>query len=139
MRRPAESLYFSTSTPPALATLNDADTLLFLNRLDLPSALLHAPPSLELLAQLQLALHLRVPFDVSSLHVPQEDWSGPSKPIQLGGGIVGEKGGMNIQTEGNFKRVVEQRRGGFCFSLNTLAAALLRGTLPPALPMSNQS
>lgn len=50
--RPTDSLYFSVNHPPALATLNDEDTIAYLARLNLPSSLAAESPSLELLSKL---------------------------------------------------------------------------------------
>lgn len=122
MSRPPASVYFSTSNPPQLAVLSEQDSAAYLERLDLPASLLREAPSLSLLAQVLLAHHLAVPYDTSSLHVPNSDWNGPSQPIRMG-----EGGGMELDTRGNFERIVERHRGGFCYSLNTAAAALLRG------------
>ncbi|KAM0792301.1 hypothetical protein ACM66B_004989 [Microbotryomycetes sp. NB124-2] len=122
LQLPAESLYFSTVTPPRLAVLNEADTAAYLERLGLsPAELLNAEPSLDLLATLMMASHTRIPYDSSALHV--SDWSGnEDAEIKLGNGH-----GMELHTKGNFDRVVGQSRGGFCYALNTLFAALLRG------------
>lgn len=124
--RPKRSLYFSTSTPPALATLNEEDTIAYLARLELPLTLIEEPPSLDLLAALLVAHQTRIPFGTTPIHVPQADWTGEDKPIKLGGGFVDGVGGMELGA-GNFKRVVEQYGTGFCFSLNSLFASLLRG------------
>lgn len=119
--RPDESLYFSTVIPPRLAIFNDADTCEYLKRINLPVDTLDQPPSLELLEQVHLAHHLGVPYDTSSLHVPENDWKSPSKPIQLGKGS-----GMSLGTPLNFDRIVRRHRGGFCYANNTLYAALLK-------------
>ncbi|ORY59418.1 hypothetical protein BCR35DRAFT_309276 [Leucosporidium creatinivorum] len=124
--RPTESLYFSTSNPPALATLNEEDTLKYLARLNLPLTLIEEPPSLDLLAALLFAHHTNVPFGTTPIHVPRADWTADDKPIELGAGVAGGVGGMDLGA-GNFKRVVEQWGTGFCFSLNSLFASLLRG------------
>lgn len=131
--RPKQSLYFSTSNPPVLATLNEEDTLKYLARLHLPLRLIEEPPSLDLLAALLFAHHTQVPFGTTPIHVPQADWTGEDKPIKLGAGFVNGVGGMDLGA-GNFKRVVEQYGTGFCFSLNSLFASLLRGELFVQLP-----
>lgn len=135
--RPAASLHFSTSNPPQLAVLNEEDSAAYLERLELPATLLHEPPSLSLLASILLAHHLQVPYDTSSLHVTNKSWNGPSLPIKLGKGIVDGIGGMDLGTRGNLERITRQHRGGFCYSLNTAAAALLRGELPPKSQMTD--
>jgi N-hydroxyarylamine O-acetyltransferase len=58
------------------------------------------------LRELQLAHLLTVPFENLSIHAGQ--------PIILEDGAL-------------FKKIVKQRRGGFCYELNGLFAALLRG------------
>lgn len=62
-------------------------------------------PSAETLRQLQLAHLLSVPFENLSIHVGQ--------PIVL-------------EDEALFAKIVEGRRGGFCYEANGLFAALLR-------------
>lgn len=67
----------------------------------------HGPrsPTAETLRQLQLAHLLAVPFENLSIHSGQ--------PIIL-------------EDEALFEKIVRQRRGGFCYELNGLFAALLR-------------
>lgn len=62
-------------------------------------------PSAETLRQLQLAHLLSVPFENLSIHAGQ--------PIVL-------------EDEALFAKIVENRRGGFCYEANGLFAALLR-------------
>src|ERR1044071_5671872 len=62
-------------------------------------------PSAETLRQLQVAHLLTVPFENLSIHSQQ--------PIVL-------------QDEALFTKIVERRRGGFCYECNGLFAALLR-------------
>ncbi|GAA5916594.1 hypothetical protein JCM8208_002117 [Rhodotorula glutinis] len=132
--RPDESRYFSTSAPPTLACLNQADTEAYLERIGLASGssagssspdLASEPPSLALLAKILMAHHLSVPYDSSAIHVGSEAWArgkaGQREAIQWRAGPGQELG------EGNFRRIVLKRQGGYCFSTNCLAAALLRG------------
>src|SRR5688572_18227184 len=62
-------------------------------------------PTAETLRQLQLAHLFAVPFENLSIH--------SSQPIILEDGAL-------------FEKIVGQRRGGFCYELNGLFAALLR-------------
>lgn len=119
--RPAESIYFSTVLPPQLAVFNDADTIAYLARIGLSSNVLAESPSFDLLSRVHLHHHLAVPYDTSSLHVPEAKWTEESRPIDLGRGA-----GMQLGTRGNFERIIERHRGGFCYANNTLYAALLR-------------
>ncbi|GAA5888060.1 hypothetical protein JCM6882_000267 [Rhodosporidiobolus microsporus] len=119
--RPAESLYFSTTIPPALAVLNLADTERYLERIGLPASLADAKPSLELLEKLLMANHLTIPFSSASIHVPAEDWLGPNKPIELRRGP-----GMELGKK-NFERLITKKQGGYCYSTNPTCAAFLRG------------
>ncbi|KAM0756435.1 arylamine N-acetyltransferase 1 [Meredithblackwellia eburnea MCA 4105] len=123
--RPEQSIYLSSSTsvPPVLAVLNLPDTEAMLTRLGLSPALASLPPSLELLSQVLLAHFVSVPYDVSTLHVSAEDWTGPNKDIQLGGGGVKR---MDLGAN-NFSRIVNKHQGGFCYALNGNFAAFLRG------------
>ncbi|GAA6027179.1 hypothetical protein JCM8097_002460 [Rhodosporidiobolus ruineniae] len=90
----------------------------YLERINLPTSLLDSPPSLDLLRQLQPAHMLAVPFESLSVHVP--DWSDLDAEIFLGGGETVHLGA------GAYRRIVELRRGGYCFSLNSTFAAFLR-------------
>lgn len=132
--RPEKSIYFSTTVPPTLATLNLPDTRLYLQRLGLDPELAHSPPSFELLSSILLAHHLRIPYDSSNIHVA--DWAGPSRPIEWMQGP-----GMELGRK-NFERIVgkgkdgKQRMGsnglpagggGYCYALNQSVTALLRG------------
>ena len=125
--RPIDSLYFSTSVPPALACLNLADSEAYLERLALPHEFAVEPPSVDLLSRILLAHHLAVPYDSSAIHVGPEQWkAGKNEPRE----IAWRAGpGMDLGRR-NFERVVLERQGGYCYSLNQLAAAFLRGTSP---------
>mgnify|MGYP001567010543 CR=1 FL=1 len=90
--------------------------------LNLPTSLLAARPSLDLLRQLELAQLLSVPFESTILHVPSSAWTeDPDRAIQLG-----ESGESVALGEAAFDRIVRERKGGYCFSLNSVFAALLR-------------
>ncbi|GAA5996303.1 uncharacterized protein JCM10292_007521 [Rhodotorula paludigena] len=120
--RPAESLYFSTSMPPALACLNLPDSEAYLERIGLPASLAADPPSLELLSRILMAHMCTVPYDSSAIHVPREAWKADeAREIRWREGP-----GMELGC-GNFERVVLRRQGGYCFALNQLAASFLRG------------
>lgn len=134
---PERSIYLRTDTE--LSAYNIADTRCvlvtseiqeltkivcraYLDRLSIPE-LTDLTPSYALLAQLLLAHQLAIPYDSTSLHLKRADWlSDPTKRIVIGTG-VGD--GMQLG-EGNFKRIIERRTGGFCYALNTLFAGLLR-------------
>ncbi|GAA5851222.1 hypothetical protein JCM8547_004172 [Rhodosporidiobolus lusitaniae] len=90
----------------------------YLTRIDLPTTLLDAPPSLDLLRQLQSSHIFTVPFESLTVHVP--NWHDHSAPIFLGGGETVTLG------EEAYRRIVALKRGGYCFSLNSTFAALLR-------------
>ena len=75
----------------------------YLERIGLPPS--PPPPTPEALRTLQLA-HLRtVPFENLSIHL--------GEPVRLDGDAL-------------VRKIVDQRRGGFCYELNGLFAALLR-------------
>ena len=78
------------------------DTNAYLKRIDYHGSLV---PSAETLCELQLAHLLAVPFENLSIHAKQ--------PIVL-------------EDEALFAKIVESRRGGFCYECNGLFAALLR-------------
>ncbi|GAA5978119.1 hypothetical protein JCM11641_006631 [Rhodosporidiobolus odoratus] len=109
-----------TIWPSATASgcLSRADATAYLSRLDLSPSLLDSPPSLSLLRTLHSTHMLRVPFESLSVHVP--DWSDLTAPIALGGGSTVALG------QGAYHRSVKLKRGGYCFSLNSSFASLLR-------------
>ena len=74
----------------------------YLKRINYQGAL---APTAETLRALQLAHLRRVPFENLSIHA--------GEPIVL-------------QEEALFTKIVERRRGGFCYEVNGLFAALLR-------------
>ncbi len=78
------------------------DTTAYLDRINYRGPLTPTP---ETLRQLQLAHLLSVPFENLSIHA--------SEPIVL-------------DDEALFEKIVTRRRGGFCYELNGLFAALLR-------------
>src|SRR6188474_3432296 len=79
------------------------DIAAYLERIDYRGPL---DPTAETLRRLQVA-HLRaVPFENLSIHA--------GEPITLEDGAL-------------FEKIVERRRGGFCYEVNGLFAALLRG------------
>ncbi|GAA5978429.1 hypothetical protein JCM10908_004352 [Rhodotorula pacifica] len=122
LTRPDTSVYLSESSPPRPASLNLADSELYLDRINLDKHLAHAYPSYELLSKLSVAHHLSVPFDTSALHVPLDAWAkrdDRNLAIKEGPGV--ELG------KANFERIVKRRHGGFCYSQNPLFASLLRG------------
>lgn len=106
------------ASPDSTGKLSRPDAAAYLDRISLPYALLDQPPSLDLLRQLQSSHILAVPFESLSLHV--KDWQDDEAEILLGGGEVVGLGGAA------FHRIVRLRRGGFCFSINSSFAALLR-------------
>lgn len=78
------------------------DTAAYLERIDYRGPL---TPTAETLRRLQVAHLLSVPFENLSIHA--------GEPIVLG-------------DESLFDKIVARRRGGFCYELNGLFAALLR-------------
>ncbi|KAL8277288.1 hypothetical protein RQP46_010357 [Phenoliferia psychrophenolica] len=111
---------FSSSS--SLGKLSPTDVSAYLTRLNLPTSLLGAPPSLALLRQVQLAHHLTIPFESTILHVPSNSWTGdPSRAIR-----IGESDESVALGAAAFDRIVRKRKGGYCFSLNSTLAALLR-------------
>lgn len=121
--RPKQSIYLTESSPiPKLAILNESDSKLYLERINLTNLTtisINSPPTLSLLSILLLQHQLCIPFDSSSIHV--KDWLSPS-PIELGNG-----NGMPLG-QLNFDRIIKNSiGGGYCYALNSLFASLLRG------------
>ena len=80
----------------------ELDTKAYLDRIDYQGSLM---PTAETFRRLQVAHLLAVPFENLSIHAHQ--------PIVL-------------EDEALFTKIVQQRRGGFCYETNGLFAALLR-------------
>jgi N-hydroxyarylamine O-acetyltransferase len=78
------------------------NTKAYLQRINYDGAL---APTAETLCQLQVAHLHAVPFENLSIHL--------GEPIVL-------------EDEALFRKIVERRRGGFCYELNGLFSALLR-------------
>lgn len=114
------SLYTSQKDPLRLAMLSQSDAELYLKRINLPADLLKEKPSRDLLARLQWAALTNIPFDSSSLHVKPESWEEKDRPIKLTEGLGMQLGPIN------FRRITEGKRGGFCFSVNSVFASFLR-------------
>jgi N-hydroxyarylamine O-acetyltransferase len=79
------------------------DVQAYLNRINYDGPV---APTAETLRQLHLAHLLTVPFENLSIHAGEQ--------------IV-------LEDEALFRKIVSRRRGGFCYELNGLFAALLRG------------
>jgi arylamine N-acetyltransferase len=120
----------STSTsPPSSATsvwpsattsgkLSRAHATAYLERIDLPAKHLDDPPSLDLLRKLQCSHMLAVPFESLTVHVPS--WHDLDAEINLGGGETTHLG------EKSYQRIVDLKRGSYCFGINSTFATLLR-------------
>jgi N-hydroxyarylamine O-acetyltransferase len=108
-------------TPDALSA---EQVVHYLERLGLDAqATLARPADYALLAEVQLAQVLRVPFDTSSIHLPLDpsDKVAMAKPFAAMGGY-----GMAMDVQSTYENVVERGRGGYCFAVNMLLAALFR-------------
>lgn len=100
-----------TNDPYAQANFTKEQVELYLERIALPKDLVHSPPSLELLTTLMVSHLEHVAKDTSPLHVPEEQWDGPSTPIKLSSAFTNMP-----ESTGAFDRVVRQRKGAFCFA-----------------------
>lgn len=112
----------SSSVSPPLWGLSESLThdqlVRYLKHIGLdPDATFARVPDASLLADVQLAHLVRVPYDNSSIHLA--DAPGP---FALMGGP-----GMRVDLQSAYTTIVERGRGGFCFLINTAYAALLRG------------
>jgi hypothetical protein len=107
--------------PYAQAKLNRVDAGAYLERIKLPATLLDSPPSLSLLSTLFLSHLEEIPKDTSPLHVPEEQWDGPSTPIKLSSAFTNMPLGASA-----FDRIVHENKGAFCFSINASFASFLR-------------
>jgi arylamine N-acetyltransferase len=108
------SCYYGSASKVAI--LSESDARIYLRRIGLEGASLGSP-SFDTLQTLVLEHQLHIPYDTTSLHVP--DWRDDA-PISFGRGQ-----GMQLGVR-NFQRIVLGHQGGFCFALNSLFAALLR-------------
>ncbi|CAK5275969.1 unnamed protein product [Mycena citricolor] len=102
-------------------TLSRDQAAAYLDRIKLPNALLDSPPSLELLSSVFLAHLEQIPKDTTPLHVSEEQWRGPSTPIQLGSAFTSMPLGALAMG-----RIVGEKKGAFCFSINATFSSLLR-------------
>ncbi|KAM0792583.1 hypothetical protein ACM66B_005244 [Microbotryomycetes sp. NB124-2] len=93
----------------------------YLERINVDASRIGQPPSLELLAELQLKHLETVPKDTTSLHVKEDEWK-ESRAITM----ASAWGGMPQPGDAAFERIVTQHRGAFCFTTNSLFARLLR-------------
>jgi len=91
--------------------LSHEQTEQYLDRLALPRTLVDEPPSLDLLTRVLVSHLEQVAKDTSPLHVPEEQWDGPSTPIRLSSAFTNMP-----ESTGSFDRVVLQRKGAFCFA-----------------------
>ncbi|KAJ7124502.1 arylamine N-acetyltransferase 1 [Mycena epipterygia] len=107
--------------PYAEAKLNKTEAGAYLERIKLPLTLLDSPPSLSLLSTLFLSHLEHIPKDTTPLHVPEEQWRGPSTPIKLGSAFTNMPLGASA-----FDRIVHENKGAFCFSINATFAGFLR-------------
>ncbi|KAK4053166.1 hypothetical protein OIV83_001901 [Microbotryomycetes sp. JL201] len=103
------------------AALSDEAVRQYLARIKVDLEWIRRPPSLELLAELQLKHLENVPKDTTSLHVKEDEWNG-SRAITM----ASAWGGMPQPGDAAFERIVTQHRGAFCFTTNSLFARLLR-------------
>lgn len=121
----------------------------YLDRIEVPREEAQVP-SLELLQRLQLAHLLHIPFDTTSLHVPEGELRSPPhlSPRSQHGGLTNRGAGIltddwygdesktvtihapgartMLLGDGALDRLTRLRRGGYCFSTNAPFARLLR-------------
>lgn len=101
-------------------TLSSTQVEAYLTRIGLdPQKTLARRADRALLTDVQVAHILHVPFDLSPIHLP-DNIAGDEKYKPRGGP------GMPLDLKGSYVNVVERNRGGYCFVLNGLFAALLR-------------
>ena len=105
-------------SPQTAGKLSRDDAVRYLERIKLPASTVEESPSLDLLKKVQRAHMLAVPFESTSIHV--KDWRDDRAEIGLGGGEP------VALAEGAFRHIVSLKRGGYCFSLNSSFASLLR-------------
>lgn len=91
--------------------LSQEQTEQYLDRLALPRTLVDEAPSFDLLTRVLVSHLEQVPKDTTPLHVPEEQWDGPSTPIRLSSAFTNMP-----ESTGAFDRVVLQRKGAFCFA-----------------------
>ncbi|KAK4046218.1 hypothetical protein OIV83_006250 [Microbotryomycetes sp. JL201] len=98
--------------------LSRADAVRYLERIRVPAAVVDCEPSLELLTRLQSQHIFNVPFETTAVHIP--DLDDDDARINLGQGP-----GVTLGRDA-FETIVMRKRGGYCFSLNSTFALLLR-------------
>lgn len=104
----------ATSATSADTTLSPADIDRYLDRIGLsPTTIRDAPHDDDTLERLQRAHLTSVPFEtLSTTGDPFGEWTGS---------------GVTLSTDALFEKIVVAERGGYCFELNGLFTALLRG------------
>ncbi|BGP38204.1 hypothetical protein JCM10449v2_002133 [Rhodotorula kratochvilovae] len=102
-------------------TLTCEQTEQYLDRIHLPRTLADSLPSLDLLTTIMVSHLEHIAKDTTPLHVPEGQWEGPSTPIKLGSAFTNMP-----ESKGAFDRVVVQKKGAFCFAINSTFAAFLR-------------
>lgn len=103
------------------APLSASETEAYLRRIGLSRAQLEGLDKAEALRKVHVAHMLSVPFDTTSTQLPSNWWTAsPETPVRVqpgGHGVGSELVGLDPVE--SFHRVVEQRRGGYCFNLNS--------------------
>jgi arylamine N-acetyltransferase len=118
MSSPSPSQESVWPTATTSGRLSKAHASAYLERISLPLDILESPPSLDLLRQLQSSHMLAVPFESLTVHVPS--WQDLDADITLGGGETTHLG------EKSYRRIVELKRGSYCFGINGTFASFLR-------------
>jgi arylamine N-acetyltransferase len=104
--------------------LSSAQVSRYLTHLQLdPQTILSRSVDEILLSELQLAQLLHIPFDTTAVHIPEaiSHEASSTEPFEFNKGP-----GMPLELDDMYTQVVEKGRGGYCFVLNILFAALLR-------------
>lgn len=79
-------------------------------------------PTYALLEQLQLKHYYKKPFETLTIHLPNPLSLADNETVPFKAGI----GGINIDPDALFDKIVNQGRGGYCFELNGLFSIVLR-------------
>ncbi|MBW0505696.1 hypothetical protein O181_045411 [Austropuccinia psidii MF-1] len=99
----------------------------YLQRIGLQRDQLDSLSKLEALRKIQLAHLLTVPFDTTAVHLPLDWWSDEHSqtPIVIGKDSPFQPELVSVDCDDTLRNIVKNRRGGYCWSLNSCFARLL--------------
>lgn len=102
--------------------LSPTETDAYLRRIGITASQLEPLSKNEALREVHVAHLLHIPFDTTSVQLPANWWTGPPETpvvVQPNGCSVTPAELVSVDADESFERVIKQRRGGYCFNLNS--------------------